>query len=96
MNTDLSLGEQKNIIITIVGDIFEDTDAIEDWLLHVGFDLLGIRHVSDFEAAYLAHYRIRPGLYDIERATRDLATWPPVVRLIEQERERQKAGSSAV
>jgi hypothetical protein len=77
--------EQKNLILNILDDVASDGgDAFITFARHVGFDVCTLRSTSDLTAAWLGHYRLRQGVYDVERAARDFATWPPVAQRIEE------------
>jgi hypothetical protein len=82
--TALSLQEQNNIIPRIFDDFCTDADTMFRYLKHVGFDFEAISHVQELLPAYLGHYRLRNGTYDVERACNDLATWPPIAAMIEK------------
>lgn len=57
-------------------------------LRHCGLPLAALRSVNDIIPAFLGLYRIRPGLYDVERACEDLRWWPPIAtRIAELEAE---------
>lgn len=79
----LSLSEQKNIILNILADFCSDADTLVDYLNHVGFDLCSICEAREIPAAFLGHYRIKNGVYDLDRACNHLATWPPIAARIE-------------
>jgi hypothetical protein len=88
MTTD----EQRAVILGIFGDVSSDgRDAVIDFAQHVGFDFGILRSASDITPAWLGHYRLRQGVYDVERAALDLATWPPVARRIEELRIAQSS-----
>lgn len=71
----------------ILGMYFEDADA-ERFLAivkHAGIDIAECggdpRKLQDVIAG---HYRIKRGVYDIDRVARDLATFPPVAARIKE------------
>lgn len=84
------LEEQKNLILGILVDFLEEIDDLESYARHVGFDFGALRRTEDLLDAWLAHYRIRRGQYDVDRATRDLANWPPIARRIEELQQEQR------
>nr|WP_301918470.1 hypothetical protein [uncultured Defluviimonas sp.] len=80
----LSIEEQKSLILSIVITFFEgeERDNLTSFVRHVGFDVCAVRRTRDFFAAWLGHYRLRQGAYDVDRACNDLATWPPIAARI--------------
>ena len=83
--------EQKNIIVGILLDFLQDEDAenLGSYLRHVGFDVRAVPDTAALPAAWAAHYRVKQGIYDVERAINDLATWPPIAaRIAELRAER--------
>lgn len=86
----LTTEEQKSLILNILDDFASDpdVDALFGYLQHCGIPLRALRSAADIVPAFLGHYRIRPGLYDVDRACEDLRWWPPVVaRLAELQAE---------
>ncbi|MDB2369292.1 hypothetical protein N9V68_01750, partial [Octadecabacter sp.] len=57
-------------------------DQIGPYIAHVGFDVCAITDSTELPAAWVAHYRLGQGTYDLDRACMDLATFPPVSRRI--------------
>lgn len=76
----LSSQEQASMIVALLADFCEPEmiDQLGDYVQHVGFDLSALGRPQDLTAAWLGHYRIRQGVYDVERAFNDLATYPPI------------------
>lgn len=94
----LTTEEQKNFICGILADFAADPDVemLFAYLRHCGLPLMALRSAADIVPAFLSLYRIRPGLYDVDRACDDLRWWPPIAaRIAELEaevevKERQK------
>lgn len=83
MDTPMSTSEQKGLLLGILADFAQgDPQEVLDYLDHVGFNLLCLSGSQDLGAAWCGFYRIKPGLYDIDRACADLATWPPIAAAI--------------
>ena len=85
------MNEQKAIILGIIASFFEQDDntVILEFVGHVGFDLRAVNDTACFADAWLGHYRVRQGQYDVNRAINDLATWPPIAaRIAELRAER--------
>lgn len=76
MTTD----EQRDVILNVVMDFFPDD--IGEYIRHVGFDIQGIGDPKNFVDAWLGHYRLGQGTYDVDRALMDFTTWPPISRRI--------------
>ncbi|SFM76630.1 hypothetical protein [Shimia aestuarii] len=79
----LSVEEQRGMLLAIIED-FEDhpVEALLSYFDHVGFDIKSVSNVEEFADAWCGFYRIKTGVYDIDRAFEDLARWPPVARAI--------------
>lgn len=95
-NAVLSSEEQKNLICGILADFAADPDVevLLAYLRHCGLPLTALHSAKDVLPAFLGLYRIRPGLYDVERACMDLRFWPPVAARVaelmaEEEAKRQ-------
>jgi len=87
--------EAKALIVGILADFLEGDDWLE-YLAHAGFDFAAITDAKELLPAWLGHYRIGQGTYDTDRASMDLATWPPIARRIfELQAEKAKAERSA-
>jgi len=87
----LSIEEQKSLILSILTTFLEDEKRgnLTSFVRHVGFDVRVVRTSRDFFPAWLGHYRLKHGLYDVDRACNDLATWPPIAaRIAELRAER--------
>ncbi|MEM5521067.1 hypothetical protein [Sulfitobacter sp. AS59] len=78
----LTTEAQKSIILGIMLDMADDVDNLFNYFKHIGFDVSVLRNHKDLPNALLGHYRLGQGSYDIDRATMDLATWPPIARRI--------------
>lgn len=89
MTTD----EQKDLILGILVFSFLE-DGIEhlgSYAKHVGFDLTALSDPENLLDAWLGHYRIKPGVYDIDRAFNDFVTWPIIAnRVAEITAERRR------
>lgn len=81
---DLTSEEQKNLICGILADFVADPDVevLFAYLRHCGLPIMALQCAKDIMPAFLGLYRIRPGLYDVERACMDLRFWPPVAARI--------------
>lgn len=56
---------------------------------HVGCDLQLLRDLADLFPTWAGHYRLKQRVYDLDRATNDLATFLPIApRIAELEAER--------
>ena len=78
----LPLEEQKSLILEILVSFSDDADDLVNFLKHAGFDPRVMATRDHLIPAWLGHYRIKSGVYDIERACRDLASWPPIASRI--------------
>lgn len=87
---DLSRQEQKNIILNILDDFCTDADTLFRYLDHVGFDIGSISDAREISAAFVGHYRLNGGAYDVDRACHHLATFPPIAALIAEMRREQR------
>jgi len=77
--------EQKSLILGIFADFADSSDdgsELLHYLEHVGFDLRSIQDIRELPAAFLGHYRVAKGKYDVDRACMHLATWPPISEAI--------------
>ena len=84
--------DQKNIILSILADKAEnDVEGMFEYLDHVGFDLDALSDAKDLPAAWVAHYRLGQGSYDVDAAFLDLLTWPPIARAIFEGQQKQLA-----
>lgn len=80
LNVDLTkVCEQRGMILSILCNFLEEDRLADlgDWLDHARFDLTALRYPADLPAAWVAHYRLGRG-YDVDRALKDLLTWPPI------------------
>ena len=77
----LTVNRQKNMVLNIVFDQ-SNAEGLISYLEHICFDISAIVDVNELPAAILGHYRIKQGVYDVDRATMDLATYPPVAAAI--------------
>lgn len=80
----LTTEEQKNLICGILADFAADPDieVFFAYLRHCGLPLMALRSAADIVPAFLSLYRIRPGIYDVNRACEDLRWWPPIAARI--------------
>lgn len=72
--------EQKNMILGVLVD--QDPDTVVNYMEHCGFDFGSVEKTSQIPDAWLGHYRLGQGSYDVDRATMDLLTWPPIARRV--------------
>lgn len=81
--------EQTALILDILCEFAEHgADDLFQYFDHVGFDPRVIKGPSELPSAWLGHYRVRCGEYDVDRACNDFATWPPIAsRIFELMRE---------
>lgn len=95
-------------VMTMFFDKLEN-DPLEffDYIVHCGIDIGEIKAAGTswpkLESLILSHYRVKPGVYDLEQVGQDLASYPRMVaeiaRLkrkklsdeVEHEQRRQKA-----
>lgn len=80
----LPADEAKSIILGILNSFLTDEEAghLGSFFRHVGFDIRAVRDPAALPAAWLAHYRTRQGVYDVNKACTDLATWPLIAARI--------------
>lgn len=71
-----ALEREKGLICNILNMVLNELDHLGPYLDHIGFDIAAIRRPSDLQVAFLGHYRVRPGVYDVERAHQDLLNYP--------------------
>ncbi len=84
LNGTLPLQEQKDLILYFLAMVVTDPDSVGAYSRHVGFDVDAVRSADEFEKGWLAHYCLKRGQYDVDRAARDALTWPPIARYIEE------------
>ncbi len=82
MADNLTIEQQKNLILGILNTFLEDLDNLGNYIDHVGFDIGMIADPEELPRAWLGFYRIRRGQYDVDRACNDLAAWPPIAARI--------------
>lgn len=72
--------DDAGLILSLLNDFLEakNYEALHLYFRHVGFDVGALSLVQDLPAAWLGHYRLKQGVYDIDRAFRDLASYPPI------------------
>jgi hypothetical protein len=80
-NDDLTLDQQKDLILSILFDFAEGDDLLA-YMKHVGFDLGSILQVNELPTAWLGHYRVKKGVYDVNRACNDLSEFPLIASAI--------------
>ena len=78
----MPLPQQKSLLLGILNEFLPDPEELFEYFHQVGFDPLCLGRVRDLPQAWVAHYRVRAGVYDVDRACRDLATWPPIAARI--------------
>lgn len=78
----IPLPQQKSLLLGILNDFLSDPEELFDYFDHVGFDPLCLGQIRDLPQAWMAYYRVRAGVYDVDRACRDLAAWPPIAARI--------------
>lgn len=81
MNINQSVQDQKNTLLSMFADMLE-SDDLGEYLKHILFDIDAIQKPKELPDAFVAHYRINQGNYDLDRATMDLMTWPPMSKRI--------------
>lgn len=91
--TDLTTEQQKGLICGILADFAADpdVDVLFKYLRHCGLPLMALTSADDLVPAFLGHYRIRPGLYDVDRACSHLLFWPPIAARIAELTEEAEA-----
>jgi len=85
----LSVNQEKNTVLNIVLDQ-SDAGGLISYLEHICFDISAIVDVNELPAAILGHYRVKQGVYDVDRAAMDLATYPPVAAAIVETQAQQR------
>lgn len=91
--TDLTTEQQKGLICGILADFAADPDVevLFKYLRHCGLPLMALSSADDIVPAFLGLYRIRPGLYDVDRACSHLLFWPPIAARIAELTEEAEA-----
>jgi hypothetical protein len=86
--------EYAGSILGCFTDFAENTpDEFIPYMEHCGMEAEVIAAAGDdLSTIILAHYRIKPGQYDIDRAARDLATWPRIAAYIVEVQMERDAG----
>jgi hypothetical protein len=84
--------ERKAILLWPFIDFAEQgEDQLVAYLTHVGINDVMVKYAGNVELAVLAHYRIgNSDHYDIDKAARDLAAWPPIARRIAEVRAERR------
>ncbi|MGC3936374.1 hypothetical protein ACOTTU_01060 [Roseobacter sp. EG26] len=80
MRTPMTTDQQKGMVMAILIDM--NPEDVCGYLEHVGFDVLALSNPKELPDAWLGHYRLGQGTYDVERAAMDLLTWPPISRRV--------------
>jgi hypothetical protein len=81
----LTAAEQCGMILSMFFDEDGDADGFIALVNHCGIDLAACHgDVKQLPKLIAAHYRLQRGTYDIDRAARDLATFPPIAARIEE------------
>lgn len=81
MTKPLTTDEQKGLILGIVADMADSGD-LQAYIDHIGFDVLALSDSKELPAAWVAHYWLGQGSYDVDRATTDLLTCPLIARAV--------------
>lgn len=95
----MSLAKQKDLILGILISFLEqletgDTAPLRAYASHVGFDFGALGGPGDLLDAWLGHYRLARSGYDADRASLDLATFPPIAqRIVELMAEKSRETS---
>lgn len=78
------MADDENLIVGILNSFLEadDWSDFRAYIHHVRFDLCSFHDAKDLIPAWLGHYRLKQGVYDVDRATNDLATFPPIAARI--------------
>jgi hypothetical protein len=82
-------------VMMIFWEKFENDQAeFVEYLHHCGIDLGELSEAVEsgwpaIEALILGHYRVRPGVYDLEQVGQHLATYPPIAARIRELRRPQ-------
>jgi hypothetical protein len=87
------LAGQRRMILWPFVDALENggIDELFAYLRHVGVCLAYVdTKTPDLQAAILLHYQVGAKRYDIERAARDVATYPRIARRIEELRSKRQ------
>lgn len=87
--------EDIDCLLAVVYDFAGDAEGILSFLRHIDFDLSAINDARELITAIPAHYRIKPGVYNVARLERDLVSWGPVAEGIRQVEENALNGSQA-
>lgn len=90
----LTGSQPRGLILSLLFDFLDnDDERALSFFDHIGFDLACIRDIKELPDAFLGHYRLKRGVYDVDRAFDDLSTWPPIasriVELMNEERKRE-------
>lgn len=87
----LTTEQQRSMILSLLTELGEDVDRLVGFLRHVDFDIDALGNVKDLPEAWLGHYHLGQGTYDIDRASHDLLTWPPIsARIFQLQTEQHK------
>jgi hypothetical protein len=81
-------------------EVKNDPKGLVDYCIHCGMplDVLAAADKRGLAPIILAHYRIGPGVYDLERVGQDLARWPPIaaeIARLQREKSAVDLGSGA-
>ena len=86
-------------VLAVFNDIAEKgTDELIDYAQHCGItlDILATAGNDGIAPIILGHYRVKPGLYDLDRVSADLLQWPPIAQRIVKLERRKNARKSKV
>jgi hypothetical protein len=77
---------------------FYDQDEIKfaEYLVHCRIeDLQTVEDGESFDTRILAHYRIKPGIYDPEAVAQDLLRWPEIAAYVAKCKREQRRQEKA-
>lgn len=82
--------DDKSCILSMFEDMASDVDELVQYLKHIKFDFGALSDSKQLPEAILGHYRVRQGEYDLDRASHDLLTFPPIAARVFQLMEQQR------
>ena len=89
--TPRTTNEAEQVLAVFIDFAEQDLEKLFEYINYCGIsgDILATAGEEGIAPIILGHYRIKPGLYDLERVAADLLRWPPVAKRV-AELERQK------
>ena len=83
---NMTAAEQKGSILSVFVNFADndDIDGLFDFMKHCGIDVRKMRKGQELTDFILEHYQIGARKYDVSRVANDLATYPPIVRRVEE------------